>query len=92
MQPAGTGATVDYRFRNGKSVAFEAHAIKVRELLDDVKNYLKSNPNQINWEQINISDTRLSAGDGRTSRNIWARKSPAGLSNSIPGRSTLMTA
>src|SRR5690606_11188434 len=28
---AGQGATVDFRFRNAKSVTFEAHAIKVPE-------------------------------------------------------------
>ena len=36
-QPAGKGATVDFRFRNGKKVTFEAHEIKVAKLLDDVK-------------------------------------------------------
>ena len=40
-QPAGRGATVEYRFRNGKQVDFEAHEIKVDKLLDDVKAYLK---------------------------------------------------
>ncbi|MFO0918524.1 MAG: MG2 domain-containing protein [Planctomycetaceae bacterium] len=56
VQPSGSGATVDFRFRNGKSVAFEAHAIKVGELLADVKKYLKDAPKQVNWEQINVSD------------------------------------
>ncbi len=56
VHPAGTGATVDFRFRNGASVAFEAHAIKVSELLTDVKNHLKDAPKQVNWEQINLSD------------------------------------
>src|SRR5262249_24059790 len=37
MQPAGTKATVDFRFRNGDKVSFEAHAIKVEKLLDDIK-------------------------------------------------------
>ena len=30
-QPAGKGATVEYRFRNGKKVSFVAHAIEQRE-------------------------------------------------------------
>ena len=37
-QPAGRGATVDFRFRNGRKVYFEAHEILVDKLLDDVKN------------------------------------------------------
>ena len=34
-QPAGQGATVDFRFRNGKKVKFDARAIKVDLLLAD---------------------------------------------------------
>jgi hypothetical protein len=55
-QPAGRGATVDYRFRNAKQVEFIAHEIDVRRLLDDVKTYLKSKPKQLQWEQMNVSD------------------------------------
>lgn len=56
VQPAGKGATVEFRYRNGKSVTFESQAIKVPELLNDVKAYLKSNPKQVDWQQINIAD------------------------------------
>ena len=55
-QPAESGATVEYRFRNGKNVSFEAHAIKVEKLLGDVKRYLKSNPQQVKWQQTNIGN------------------------------------
>ena len=55
-QPAGQGATVDFRFRNGNKVSFEAHEIKVPKLLDDVKAYLKSRPKQLDWQKINIGD------------------------------------
>jgi uncharacterized protein YfaS (alpha-2-macroglobulin family) len=55
-QPAGTAATVDFRFRNGRKVTFEAHAIKVGKLLDDVKAYLKANPGRVDWNQVNISN------------------------------------
>ncbi|HBF33950.1 TPA: hypothetical protein DDW35_05250, partial [Candidatus Sumerlaeota bacterium] len=44
------GASVDFRFRNGKQVQFEAHEVKVKELLDDVMEYIESKPNQLNWE------------------------------------------
>ncbi len=61
-QPAGKGATVDFRFRNGKQVSFEAHAIKVDKLLTDVKAYLKSNPRQLDWQKRQHRRHRLSAG------------------------------
>jgi uncharacterized protein YfaS (alpha-2-macroglobulin family) len=53
---AGKKATVDFRFRNGEKVSFEAFAIKVPKLLDDVKAYLKTNPGRPDWEQTNIGD------------------------------------
>lgn len=56
LQPAGQGATVDLRFRNAMKVTFTAHAIRIPQLLDDVKAYLKSSPNQLDWQRFNISD------------------------------------
>lgn len=55
-QVAGQGAQVDYRFRNGQRVEFEAYQIHVEKLLSDVKNHLKSHPEQLDWNQINISN------------------------------------
>jgi uncharacterized protein YfaS (alpha-2-macroglobulin family) len=55
-QPAGTQATVDFRFRNGKKVAFEARAIKVSLLLDDVKLQLRNHRGQFDWQTINVGD------------------------------------
>ncbi|MGQ9575058.1 MAG: alpha-2-macroglobulin family protein [Thermoguttaceae bacterium] len=55
-QPAGQGATVEYRFRNGTAVELSAHEILVEKLLDDVKAYIKSRPAQLQWEKLNISD------------------------------------
>jgi len=56
VQPAGKLSVIDFRFRNGTKVDFEAHEIKVGKLLDDVKAYLKANPGQIDWEKTNIGD------------------------------------
>lgn len=56
VQPAGTGAILDYRFRNGSQVRFEAREIKVPELLQRVKAYLKSAGKDVDWQQINIQD------------------------------------
>ena len=55
-QVADQGARVDYRFRNGKHVQFEAYEIHVEKLLDDVKAYLKSHPNKLDWNKVNISN------------------------------------
>ncbi|MGE0085907.1 MAG: alpha-2-macroglobulin [Desulfococcaceae bacterium] len=52
-QPAGKGATVDYRFRNGSRVRFTAHPIKIETLLSDVKKYIKSNPRNIDGNKEN---------------------------------------
>jgi len=55
-QPAGQGATIDYRFRNGSKVSFEAHEIKIDKLLADVKSYLRGNPKQVDWNRMNIGN------------------------------------
>jgi uncharacterized protein YfaS (alpha-2-macroglobulin family) len=55
-QPAGRGATVDFRFRNGRRVHLEAHEVLVGKLLEDVKDYISSGPKQIDWEQTDLSD------------------------------------
>jgi uncharacterized protein YfaS (alpha-2-macroglobulin family) len=56
-QPTGDKATVDFRFRNGKKVNFEARAIKVDVLLADLKAYLKSDPaNRIDWNKIDLGN------------------------------------
>ncbi len=56
VQPAGARAVVDFRFRNGDKVSFEAHAIKIEKLLADVKAYLKNNPGRLEWQQLNLAD------------------------------------
>lgn len=56
MQRPGEGATVEFRFRNANKVRFEAKAIKVAELLADVKRYLRSDPQRLDWQKINIHD------------------------------------
>jgi len=55
-QPAGQGATVEFRFRNGQSVSFEAHRINIDKLLKDLQAYLKSNPGQLDFNRINIGN------------------------------------
>jgi alpha-2-macroglobulin len=55
-QPAGRGASVGYRFRNGTRVALTANEINVRQLLKDAKEYLESQPKDLQWEKVNIAD------------------------------------
>ena len=55
-QPAGQGATVEYRFRNGSRVRFSARKIDVPRLLDDVKSYLKGRPAQLDRQKINVGN------------------------------------
>lgn len=55
-QPAGRGATVDFRFRNAKHVDFVAQEVNVTKLLADVKAYLQSRPKQLDWQKLNVSD------------------------------------
>ncbi|MES2791013.1 MAG: alpha-2-macroglobulin, partial [Planctomycetota bacterium] len=54
--PAGTGPQLEYVFRNGKRVEFEAWEIKVPQLLEDVKAYIKASPNQLDWNKANIQN------------------------------------
>ncbi len=55
-QPAGKGASVDFRYRNGNHVTFEAYAVDVPKLLNDVKKYIRKKPRRLDWDQVNIGD------------------------------------
>ncbi len=54
--PAGNGANVDFRFRNGKLVHFEAQEVLFTKLLNDVKDYMTSGPKQLDWQKFDLSD------------------------------------
>jgi len=56
VQPAGTGAQLEYRFRNASAVEFTAHELKYEKVIDDIKKYLKgaTQPQQLDWNRINI--------------------------------------
>jgi uncharacterized protein YfaS (alpha-2-macroglobulin family) len=55
-QPAGEGAVIDYRFRNGRRVTLEAHRIDTARLVEDAENFLKSRPEQIEWDKLQIEN------------------------------------
>jgi len=83
---AGERATLEYRFRNGESVTFSAYQIRVKELLEDVKKYLKSNPRKLDRNRVNLGRIgyRLVAQNEKKYRGDrvarWTRKldPPAG--------------
>ena len=59
LEPHGAGAPaqLDFRFRNGKKVSFEAQEVNVKKLLDDVKAYINSKPKaNLDWQRINLGD------------------------------------
>jgi alpha-2-macroglobulin len=72
-QPAGTGATVDFRFRNGTKVSFEARQIDVAKLLTDVKAYLKSNPRQLDWQKLDIGNIGYRLVEQKQDQYVGAR-------------------
>jgi alpha-2-macroglobulin len=55
-EDSGKKATFEYRYRNGDRVDFDAKEIDVEKLLADVKKYIDSRPNQIDWNSINIGN------------------------------------
>lgn len=56
VQPSGRGAVVDFRFRNGTAVEFEAFPIAIEKLLSDVKAHLKSSPQRLDGNKLNIQN------------------------------------
>ena len=78
-QPAGRGATIDYRFRNGD--AGRVHGPRNRRRrssLDDVKAFLKSQSQAARLAEDQHRQHRLSARRRRISSNTSAGRSPSG--------------
>ena len=55
VHAAGTGATVDFRYRNASEVEFEAKEIRIDQLLGDMRTYLQSKPQQLDRQKLNLS-------------------------------------
>ncbi|MDA7950083.1 MAG: MG2 domain-containing protein [Pirellulaceae bacterium] len=53
VQHPGQPVSLHFRYRNAKSVKFTAKEIKLDLLLADVKKYLKSNPQNFNYQKSN---------------------------------------
>ena len=55
IEPAGGAPTVEYRYRNGELVNFEAYRIRLDRLLEDVKAYIRSNPSRLDRNKMEIN-------------------------------------
>ncbi len=53
-QVPGTGAKLGFVFRNGTRVSLTARKVKFTDLLADTKAYLKSNPESLDWQKVNV--------------------------------------
>ncbi|QDT36171.1 alpha-2-macroglobulin family protein [Stratiformator vulcanicus] len=56
VQAAGEPSTVDLRFRNGEKIKLKAERIDLEKLITDLKSHLKSNPRQVDYQKINLSN------------------------------------
>ena len=54
--PAGKDAAVGFKFRNGKKVTVTALEIDIDRLLEDVKAFIRTKPNRLDWERVDLSN------------------------------------
>jgi uncharacterized protein YfaS (alpha-2-macroglobulin family) len=55
-QTAAGKPSFDFLYRNGNKATFEARAIDVARLLQDIRDYLKNNPRELDWEKLQIEN------------------------------------
>ncbi|MFN0129257.1 MAG: alpha-2-macroglobulin family protein [Verrucomicrobiales bacterium] len=55
-QVPGAGAKLGFVFRNAKHVSLTARKVKFAAVLADTKAYLKSNPETLDWQRVNIGN------------------------------------
>ncbi|MBX9788870.1 MAG: alpha-2-macroglobulin [Pirellulales bacterium] len=73
LQPARRGASFEFRYRNAKHVSFEAHEINVTKLLADIKAYVQSNPGQLAWEKLDLTNIGYRLVEQGESKYVGAR-------------------
>ena len=85
-QPAGQGATVEFRFRNGTQGQLRRPTRSTsQKLLDDVKAYIKSQPQAARLGEGQHRRHRLPAGARRTRSSTSAGRWPSGSWTSSRG-------
>jgi hypothetical protein len=72
-QPAGTGAELLYRFRNGRRVHWSAHRIHVDRVLDDLRDELRSKPRQLDHTDLRIEQIGHRIVHERETRYLGSR-------------------
>ena len=55
-RPAGAEASLQFLFRNGKHVQFDAWELNAAVLLADVKTYIKAPPKQLEWQNMQLDN------------------------------------
>ena len=55
-QPAGRGAILDVRIRNGTHVSFTARPIDIEQLLSDTRRYLEARPEHLDHKELQIEN------------------------------------
>ncbi len=53
-QPAGSPVNFDLRYRNGSNVRFRASRVRLQTLLQDIRDYFDSHPEQPDWNRMQL--------------------------------------
>ena len=64
VQPAGTAATFDIRYRNGANASFTAQSVDIEKLLRDTQEYLQSKPKALEYQKLQIENVGMHLIDG----------------------------
>lgn len=84
-QPAGSPARLFYRFRNGARVHLTAHRIRIDRVLDDLRDELRSGPQNLSGRQLSIEQIGHRIIQNRETRYLadrvadWERTLPEAL-------------
>jgi uncharacterized protein YfaS (alpha-2-macroglobulin family)/tetratricopeptide (TPR) repeat protein len=63
--PVGTEPSINYVFRNAKSVTLTAREVDINAIIDNAWDYLQGNPAQLDWQKFrwsNLADELVSGG------------------------------
>ncbi|MBM4355551.1 MAG: alpha-2-macroglobulin, partial [Deltaproteobacteria bacterium] len=74
VHPAGKAPSVGYRFRNGSKVEFQAVEVDVKKLLDDVRDYIRSRPKELDWDRANVENIGYRLVNGKGGKRYLGKK------------------
>lgn len=66
------GAQFEFRFRNATEVEFSAQPIDTAKLLADLREYLESNPKQLDWQKLDIENIGYQFVQGNQQKYLGA--------------------